>query len=74
MKEVEQFLLKNGFIEVDEQIGVYESEKAIITFRERHYEVNLFDIGVMYSESLNIYWLVGLLTWYGIIPKDYVQL
>ncbi len=73
MEEVKKFLLLNGFITVTEN-DVYlksgEDQDAFIRIHDNCYAIQ-FNGGVMYSVDLNIYWLIGVLTYYNIIDKNY---
>lgn len=85
MKTIEQFLINNGFVEVESPIPLvtskFENTKCIVYINPSNYEVGFKDtkllddsyVGLMFSDNLNIYWLVGLLTWYDLIDKNYKQ-
>ena len=67
MKTAREFLMKNGFTECENR---YTNGKCSIVITH-NYSVMDEDFSVTFSDDLNIYWLVGVLTWYGYIKKDY---
>lgn len=70
--DVEKFLINNGFT-IGDDVNSYANEQCnvVISISNEQYEVanNLGD--VMYSENLNIYWLIGVLTYYNLIDRNY---
>jgi hypothetical protein len=63
-----EFLLLNGF---KQRIPyVYVNDKCEITVTEEGYEVYHNEL-TWYSHDHNIYSLVGWLTWYDLIDKNY---
>lgn len=78
MEQIKEFLLKNGFKQFSED--VYTNNKCALSYLEntKTYKI-IFQLSIndseveIYSSDLNIYWLVGVLTWYGLIDKNYVQ-
>lgn len=71
---VENFLIKNGFILRYD--GRLFKEKCIITIEKDHYIVSHYDKGFLewmdwFSPDLTIYSLVGYLSWYGFMKKNY---
>jgi hypothetical protein len=70
-KAIAEFLITNGFKEVTNTW--YQNDNCIVTFlchpeeaRYSHYSVEflkggIYQRGVMYSDNLNIYWLIGVL-------------
>jgi hypothetical protein len=78
MNDVEKFLLLNGFKKTDNK-GIYrgKNKKCRVIIHDDYYEV-FYDIendktGSMYSTDLNIYWLIGVLTYHGLMDKKYKQ-
>lgn len=68
--QIVDFLEKNGFESVEK--GVYFNAKAKVILYDDYYAVlNFEDGGINYSENLNIYWLIGYLTYYNLIDKEY---
>ena len=69
------FLRMNGFME-----GTCEDDfhlgRCRVYFRKNkegdydHYEVEFGD-GSMFSTDLSIYWLIGVLTYYDLMPREY---
>lgn len=81
MKAVKDFLEKNGFKEDDmdtfSRFG-YSNGKCVVSVRWRDNEENAYYKVVwnnmeMYSEDNNVYWLIGVLTYYGLMDKNYKQ-
>lgn len=72
------FLVSNGFREVRGEFGIYENGLCVVTVRFDGYKImsdrwpDVKEYGVICSRDLSIYWLVGALTWYGLIGRDYV--
>ena len=88
-KPIFEFLNKNDIeefsyfeYEVDDQqyngkYVKYSNKNCVITIHEKRFDVTFKtetgEQGTMYSKDLNIYWLVGVLTWYNLIDKNYKQ-
>jgi hypothetical protein len=70
--EAKDFLEKNGF-NYDEVHNYYYNDKCKVSNRWESYVVAINNSGLMYSQDLNIYWLIGVLTYYGLIDKNYKQ-
>jgi len=69
MDAVKEFLIKNGFSKVESNHYVnYICEVVIMKDCYNIIENN----GSVYSDGLNIYWLIGYLTYYDLIDKNYV--
>jgi hypothetical protein len=68
------FLLNNGFEKREDNIYT-TSECTTIIVNKDYYEVQFIepDLGEvsMYTDSLSIYHLVGILTWFNLIDKNY---
>ena len=85
MKEVIEFLELNGFKETDPDFSdnecesiSYSNDKCTVTIAtwKTHgytssYIITDADGGKSYSDDLNIYWLIGYLTYYGYIDRNY---
>lgn len=75
MKKVIEFLEKNGFERMEEDS--YANDWCNVVFesngKRRWYAVADNEGNAIYSKDINIYWLVGVLTWYGYIDKNYKQ-
>ena len=69
--QIKDFLLNNGFKESYEDF--FENELCSITIIDGYYHVKNNDGCSMYSSNLNIYWLIGVLTYYGYMDKNYKQ-
>ena len=78
MDEVKKFLSENGFELYPKEVSVYTNGKCMVRIHRVHYEIfsrdwpDTDEPGYVFSRDLNFYWLVGALTWYGLIDKDYV--
>jgi hypothetical protein len=72
LKPVRLFLLLNGFTPKGPQ--EYTNGKCTIKFLEDSYEVTFEmdgELAQVFSANLNIYWLIGVLTYYNLIPRQY---
>jgi hypothetical protein len=74
MKEVIEFLEKNGFNQCG--FSTWDNDFCEVRMTNHNYVVSSFNLsfgeqGFMYSTDLNIYWLIGVLTYYNLIEKDY---
>jgi hypothetical protein len=73
MKEVKDFLQKNGFAQDEENQNHYVNGNCSILIEKDHYAVANASGDAIYSNGLNIYWLIGVLTYYGYMHKHYEQ-
>lgn len=75
MEYVEKFLLANGFkLKSDIKNHEYENDKCTLVIHSDCYAIYIkAEKGFMFSKDLTIYWLIGVLTWMNIIPKDYIK-
>lgn len=77
MKDVKEFLEKNG-LHFNSEKERYENTKCTVFIDKIYecYEVK-FDMEdknyTIYSQSLNIYWLIGLLTYENLIDRNYIS-
>ena len=67
-KDVSDFLILNGFKKITNT--EYSNDKCKVSFYDGYYEV-LNDEGSVNSEDMNIYWLIGYLTYYDFMDKNY---
>ena len=65
-----QFLKRNGFRQKGVLENVLTNDKCEVRLYDAQYEVEDQN-GVMYSDNLNIYWLIGVLTYRGYMKKEY---
>jgi hypothetical protein len=75
IKYIRKFLLLNGFTE--KGTHVFKNDKCTVTVDGDCYEVIFIYIdeeASLTSHDLSIYWLVGVLTWYDLMPKEYVEI
>ncbi len=73
MKDVINFLVKNGFTK--KKKNEYKNKYCKVIINEKHgiYELVDNNDGVMFSHNLNIYWLIGVLTYRGFMSKNYIS-
>lgn len=76
-KPITEFLKRNGFKKTD--INNYTNNKCSVSIvtddpNNVYYAISDNDGGMMYSKDINIYWLIGYLTYCGYIDKNYIQL
>ena len=69
MKGIIAFLKRNGFKRMEK--NSYANELCNVVFQEDGYEVSDNEGNSMYSGDVNIYWLIGVLTYYGYMDKEY---
>lgn len=78
LKPVRKFLEDNGFSLLEGTHDVYKNDLCVVRIFADHYQVHsdkwpdVNEYGYLVSRDLNIYWLIGVLTWYGLIDKNYV--
>lgn len=76
-KEVEDFLIANGFRNVGTDY-LENDHVRIFCWNEKepaHYEIYDKRVdGSIHSCDLNIYWLIGYLTWNGYMPMTYKKI
>jgi hypothetical protein len=71
MKYVTKFLEENNFIQ--EKHNIWSNQFVDIVIEESGYEVIIKeDSSSMLSQNLNIYWLIGVLTYNGWMEKNYI--
>ncbi len=73
MKDIIDFLVKNGFTKKKKNEYKNKNCKVIINEKLGIYELIDNNNGVMYSHDLNIYWLIGVLTYRGFMSKNYIS-
>ncbi len=69
INKVIEFLKRNGFEKMDK--NSYANDRCNVVFEENGYSVANSNGDAIYSNDFNIYWLIGVLTYYGFIEKDY---
>ena len=72
MKGVIRFLKLNGFKHIEKNSYATDSGCNVVIEKDG-YAVADSEGGTMYSKDHNIYWLIGVLTYYGYINKNYNQ-
>ena len=70
VKYIEEFLINNGIKKYD--TNCYINEHCSIIINDNYYEIKNED-GLMFSNDLNIYWLIGILTYNNYIDKNYIK-
>lgn len=71
MNEVIRFLKNNGFKKIEPKS--YVNDKCNVIIDINGYWVANNNGDTMYSDNFNIYWLIGVLTYYNYIDKNYKQ-
>jgi len=69
MRDIELFLKANGFKEIES--NSFANENCNVVVEDGYYLVSNNYGYEMFSADLNIYWLIGVLTWFDYIPKNY---
>ena len=73
-KTISEFLFKNGFQQIDtENKNSFSNEFCTVYIEEENYQVVNNSGSSMISKDQNIYWLIGVLTYYGYMDKNYKQ-
>lgn len=81
MKQIEEFLLKNGFEKVkSDMIRInYKNSKCIVSIHNDFGILVIPDKNIVKGKwfnidrILNFYWLIGVLTWHDLIDKNYIK-
>lgn len=71
LDDIRKYLTSIGLFETSD-VNTYHNPKVTVTLFKTGYKVT-FDGGDMYSEDHNIYWLVGVLTYYNLINVKLLQ-
>ena len=72
MKTIIGFLKRNGFERME--VNSYANDRCNVVFQEGGgYAVANSEGDVIYSLDNNIYWLIGVLTRFGYIEKNYID-
>jgi hypothetical protein len=69
MKDVIKFLKLNGFKKIE--TNSYANDRCNVVLEKDSYAVANNSGDAMYSKDLNIYWLIGVLTYYNYMDKNY---
>lgn len=74
MKDIKEFLLKNGFTQTDRIRFINDKCIVIVDEETNCYEIK-FEVNddqfTCFSQSLNMYWLIGFLTYNNLMDKNY---
>ena len=73
MKYLKTFLLKNGFKQVSHSVREFKNDKCSIYIEGDDYISIEYDEDTYYVDSLNLYHLIGFLTYQGLMDKNYIQ-
>ena len=67
------FLLKNSFEK--KEYNTYANSKCTVKVVDDYYQIDFYDSelgeGSMYTDSLSMYHLIGILTWYDLMDRNY---
>ena len=69
IKYIVDFLKLNGFERIEK--NSYANDLCNVVVEDGHYAVANNVGSVQYSNDLNIYWLIGVLTYYVFISRQY---
>ena len=74
---IKGFLFKNGFEQDPDNINIVKNDKCEITIYANYYDIHGYfseieDFGSVSSKDLNIYWLIGILTYDSFMDKNYI--
>ena len=70
MDAVKELLVKNGFSKIES--NHYVNYMCEVKIFKNHYHILENSKSSIYSDNLNIYWLIGYLTYYDLMDKNYV--
>jgi hypothetical protein len=65
------FLKLNGFDRME--TNSYANDRCNVVYEDGYFAVADRDGNTTYSKDQNIYWLIGFLTYYGFMNKNYHQ-
>lgn len=65
------FLKRNGFKKMEK--NSYANENCNVVFEDGRFAVANNDGKAIYSNDNSIFWLIGVLSYYDYIPKNYVE-
>jgi len=71
METVVNFLINNGFKKDPHDSNTFINKHCNITLTGYCYDIVTNDGDFISSDDYNIYWLIGYLTYYGYINKNY---
>lgn len=71
MNDVIAFLKRNGFERMEKKS--YANKVCNVLIMEDYYAVANNEGYTIYSTDLSIYWLIGVLTYYGYIHQCYIK-
>ena len=74
MEDVINFLKANNFEQQKDDSEHFINNACSVRLEPDHYVVANSNGDTMYSSGLDIYWLIGVLTYYGYIDKNYKQI
>lgn len=65
------FLEKNGFVKTDVEIESYANDYCNVVFEDQESMILAFNDGTQFFAKPNIYFLIGWLTYYNHINRDF---
>jgi len=68
MIEIEKFLKKNGYRQVNAYL--FNNNKCTVKIKDETIQVSFDDERITFI-SVNLYWLIGFLTYHKLMPKNY---
>lgn len=71
MKYIEEFLLLNNFKKIGD--NKFINVNCEVEISNDIYSITDNEGSTMYSKDLNIYWLIGVLTYYEHIDRNYIK-
>ena len=69
MNDIIWFLKKNGFKRMEK--NSYANDRVNVVIEKNGFAIANGEGTAMYSKGHSIYWLIGVLTYYGFIDKNY---
>jgi len=80
LDSVRRFLRLNGLHDVTENRFINDKCEVVINMKYENFDIYFLNADLdeepasMSSDDFNIYWLVGILTWYNLIDRNYKSL
>lgn len=65
------FLKRNGFKKME--ANSYANDECNVVFEDGKFAVANNDGNAIYSNDNSIFWLIGVLSYYHYIPKNYIE-
>jgi hypothetical protein len=71
MSAIVSFLKKNGFKRMEK--NSYANDQCNVVITKTSFEVADNDGCTLYSSNLSLFWLIGTLTYFELINKNYIK-